>query len=145
MFDDIIGNIGSKFGLGDKAGPLVQMVISKLQAKFQEGGVEGLLAMFKGKGLGDVFGSWVGAGANQPLAADQVDNALGEDFVHEASTKLDIEPDQVRNATAEILPEAVNKMTPGGELTGDFGGLLDKAKGMLGEGGLGSIAGLFGN
>jgi len=145
MFDDIIGNVGSKFGLGEKAGPLVQMVISKLQAQFQQGGIEGILAMFKGKGLGDVFSSWVGSGPNQALAADQVGGALGDDFVSEASQKLDIEPQQVREATAEILPEAVNKMTPNGELPSDFGGILEQAKGMLGGGDvLGGLSNLFG-
>lgn len=146
MFDDIIGNIGAKFGLGDKAGPLVQMVIAKLQAKFQEGGVQGMLEMFQGKGLGDLFGSWVGGGPNKAMSAEQVDHALGEDFVQDASTKLDMSPDDVRTATAEILPEAVNKMTPGGKVGDDFGGLLEQAKGMLGGGDmLKGLSGLFGS
>lgn len=145
MFDDIIGNVGSKFGLGDKAGPLVQMIIGKLQAQFQQGGIEGVLGMFKGKGLGEIFGSWVGGGPNQALAPNQVDDALGEDFVQEASQKLEMEPDQVREATAEILPEAVNKMTPSGELTGDFGGILEQAKSMFGGSDLlGGLGGLLG-
>lgn len=129
MFDDIVGNLGEKFGLGDKAGPLLQMIVERV--KNHPGGIQGLLNLLQGKGLGEMFQSWVGTGENKPMEQGQVDEVLGEGFAEEAAQKLDLQPDQVKQATAEALPQAVDKLTPGGEIP-DFGGLMDQAKGMLG-------------
>jgi uncharacterized protein YidB (DUF937 family) len=45
------------------------------------GGLAGLVQQFHGAGLGQIVQSWVGTGPNQPINAQQIQQALGSDRV----------------------------------------------------------------
>ena len=44
-----------------------------------QGGFGGLTAKFQQADLGDVVGSWVGSGQNQPMSGEQLTDVLGTD------------------------------------------------------------------
>jgi len=80
----------------------------------RHGGVQGLVNQFEQKGLGGIAHSWVGTGPNQPVSADQLLHVLGSDNVAQFAAKLNVSSEELLNKLSELLPEHVDKMTPGG-------------------------------
>jgi uncharacterized protein YidB (DUF937 family) len=80
----------------------------------RHGGVQGLVNQFEQNGLGGIAQSWVGTGRNQPVSADQLRTVLGSDNVAKFAGKLNVSPEELLNKLSELLPEHVDKMTPGG-------------------------------
>ena len=80
------------------------------------GGLPGLLAMFERSGLGDVVGSWISTGHNLPISADQLQSVLGSEQIQAIAQKLGLPPDAAAQALAHVLPQAVNHVTPDGEV-----------------------------
>jgi len=80
----------------------------------QHGGVQGLVNQFQQKGLGGIAQSWVGTGPNQPVSADQLLHVLGSDNVADFARKLNVSQQELLNKLSELLPDHVDKMTPGG-------------------------------
>jgi uncharacterized protein YidB (DUF937 family) len=80
----------------------------------RNGGVQGLVNQFEQKGLGGIVQSWVGTGPNQPITTDQLHNVLGSDAVAQMAGKLNVSPQELLSKLAEVLPQHVDKMTPGG-------------------------------
>jgi uncharacterized protein YidB (DUF937 family) len=94
---------------GEHAG-LLGNVLDTL-SKEQGGGLPGLIQAFQANGLGDVVSSWIGTGPNQ-LAA-----------------RMGIAPDAMSARLAEVLPGAIDTLTPNGKLPD--GGLLAQALSAL--------------
>lgn len=61
MFDVLIREAGARFGLGEKALPLVQMLLAYATNK-ANGGLMGFLEKFKAAGFGPIIQSWLGGG-----------------------------------------------------------------------------------
>ncbi len=80
----------------------------------RHGGVSGLVAQFEQHGLGGVVQSWVGTGANLPVTPEQIQKVLGGQTVADMAAKFGLDPQQFAAKVAEFLPQAVDKMTPGG-------------------------------
>jgi uncharacterized protein YidB (DUF937 family) len=80
----------------------------------KHGGVKGIVDQFQKQGLGPTVQSWVGTGENQPISPAQVNQALGSDAVNQLAAKLGIPPEEMASKLADILPKAVDKMTPDG-------------------------------
>ncbi len=98
--------------IGGAVGAEMVTVVNGLIEK--HGGVKGLVAQFQQQGLGPTIQSWVGNGENLPITPEQVHKALGSDTVQQLAAKLGIPPDQLAAKLSEILPQAVDKMTPNG-------------------------------
>jgi uncharacterized protein YidB (DUF937 family) len=92
----------------------------------KNGGVQGLVQKFEGKGLGEVAKSWVGTGANLPINKDQIMNALGSDTVKNLATKMGLPADAVQQKLAEHLPAIIDKLTPNGQIPTNIS--LDQVK-----------------
>ena len=110
-------------GLGDRAGPLLDKVMAQFAGGADGqggtgGGLTGMMKQFQEKGLGDVFGSWVGTGKNQPVSPDQVGAAFGEEKLNDLSAKTGLDLDVLKAKLAKYLPGFVDKLTPGGRLPG---------------------------
>jgi uncharacterized protein YidB (DUF937 family) len=104
------------------------------------GGVQGLVAMLQQHGLGDAVQSWVGTGANQAVSGEQLGQALQNgglgSLVQEAAGKLGVDQNQLLGQLSQVLPHAVDHLTPDGQVP---------AQGGLDLGSLASLAGkLFG-
>jgi uncharacterized protein YidB (DUF937 family) len=126
LFDSVAGAVLGKV-MGDKGG-MAQMALDLVN---QHGGLGGVLAQFKEKGLGDLAASWVSKGANLPISADQISSVLGEGKLAEMAAKLGVSPADISSKLAEHLPGMVDKLTPDGEVPADGGNILSQIMGML--------------
>jgi uncharacterized protein YidB (DUF937 family) len=80
------------------------------------GGMQGLVSKFDAAGLGDKARSWVGGGSNEPITGQEMRQALGDEEVDQLAQKAGISPDEASDKLAKIVPEAVNKLTPDGQM-----------------------------
>ncbi|RQR28458.1 MULTISPECIES: YidB family protein [unclassified Burkholderia] len=134
---DIVGGL-----IGGQAGGNSQSALITTALEFinnQPGGLNGLIEKFKAGGAGDIIGSWVGNGENQPISADTLQNVLGSDVVGALASKVGIDPSQASSILAQVLPHVVNGATPNGEVPA--GGQVDTSN-VLGT--LTQLAGMFG-
>ncbi|KVN76296.1 YidB family protein [Burkholderia ubonensis] len=134
---DIVGGL-----LGGQAGGNSQSALLSAALEFinnQPGGLNGLIEKFKAGGAGDIIGSWVGTGENQPISADTLQNVLGSDAIGALASKFGVDPAQASGILAQVLPHVVNHATPNGEVPAD--GQVDTSN-VLGT--LTQLAGLFG-
>jgi uncharacterized protein YidB (DUF937 family) len=96
-----------------------------------QGGVGGLAEKFGQAGLGDVVGSWVGKGANAGVSPEQIAAVLGSGPIADFARKLGVSPEQASETLAGLLPEAIDRLTPGGQIDG-ADDLLAKLPGGVG-------------
>jgi uncharacterized protein YidB (DUF937 family) len=80
------------------------------------GGLGGLLKQFQQKGFGDTIDSWIATGPNKAAAPGQISNALGPDIIDSLSQRTGLSKDQVAQLLSQVLPNAVDKLTPDGRL-----------------------------
>ena len=62
-------------------------------------------------GLGEIVGSWLGAGENKAIPHDDVPVLLGEDKVDAFAKELGIDRESAKKALADVLPTVVDKAT----------------------------------
>lgn len=92
----------------------VNAVAGALPDILGNGAVKDVLAKLHLNGLGDVAKSWVGKGANLPISIDQVKSVLGSGQIASLASKLGISTEKATFALAQVLPHAVDHMTPDG-------------------------------
>lgn len=134
----LLDNLGSMFGGGQgDAGTASSLVSSAGQLIQQAGGVQGLASTLQQHGLGDAVQSWIGNGANQPIAADQLGQVLQKaglgSVVSDAASKLGVDPQQALGQLAQVLPHAVDHLTPDGQAPAGGGGFDLSMLGGLAE------------
>ncbi len=103
LFDGVLGGL--------VGGEMASVVNGLIQ---QHGGVSGIVSQFEKQGLGATVKSWVGTGPNQPITADQVHQAFGVDTIKNLAAKAGLNPNDLAAKLAQVLPGAVDKLTPGG-------------------------------
>src|SRR5262245_55137145 len=103
LFDGVLGGI---VGAG-----MVSVVNNILE---QHGGVQGVVNQFEKNGLGATVKSWVGTGPNLSISPEQVHQALGPDLLQQLSAKSGLSVQDLAQRLSQILPDAVDKMTPDG-------------------------------
>lgn len=148
LLDSVIGALGAGLGGGRSGGQadLLQAVIAMLAQGGLSGagrdasaggglggGLGGLVEQFERAGLGDVVGSWIGTGQNQPISADQLGSVLGPDVLGQLAKQVGMSQGEVGGHLSELLPQLVDKLTPNGSLSdvkdsglGDLGSVLDR-------------------
>jgi uncharacterized protein YidB (DUF937 family) len=94
---------------------LLEAATSLLGNDGSTGGLPGLVDKFKQAGLGDVIGSWIGAGQNQPISADQISQVLGSDTLSNLANQMGVNSGDVAGQLSNILPGLVDKLTPAGQ------------------------------
>jgi uncharacterized protein YidB (DUF937 family) len=134
----ILGSLSSLLGGGQgDAGGASSLVNVAGQLIQQAGGIQGLASTLQQHGLGDTVQSWIGNGANQAISGDQLSQVLQktglDSVVNNAAGKLGVDPGQLMNQVAQVLPHAVDHATPDGQAPagGGFdlsalGGLAEK-------------------
>ncbi|MES1191520.1 MAG: YidB family protein [Steroidobacter sp.] len=80
----------------------------------QHGGLSALVQKFESQGMGNIVQSWISNGPNQSISADQLHQVLGSDAVTQLAAKFGLNPQDVAQKLSQILPSAVDKMTPDG-------------------------------
>jgi len=102
--------------LGSLVGGIVGAEIDRVIANViqQHGGLSALVQKFESQGLGGIVQSWISNGPNQSITADQLHQVLGSDAAVQLAAKLGMNPQELMQKLSQILPDAVNKMTPDG-------------------------------
>lgn len=103
LFDGILGGV-----VGAEMATAVSGLIER------HGGVQGIVTQLEQQGLGATAKSWVGTGANLPITADQIHSVFGSNLVKELAAKVGVNPDELAAKLAQVLPQAVDKLTPNG-------------------------------
>ena len=99
----VLGNLGGLLS-GASAGSVLS------------GGLGQLIERFKQNGHGQAADSWVGRGPNQPLGADQLEQAIGPDVLSTLSQQTGLSREELLARLTRELPAAVDKFTPEGRL-----------------------------
>ncbi len=119
LLDGLLGSVLGKVPVGGQQGNALMDMAMGLLNNPQSGGLSGLLKKFKASGLGDQAASWVGTGDNAPVSGDQIQNALGGDFITQIASKLGVDASQASGGLAQLLPTLIDKLTPNGAVPAD--------------------------
>jgi uncharacterized protein YidB (DUF937 family) len=111
--DDSAG--GPEGGLGGLGGSLGGLLAGLGGA----GAIGSLVDQFKQKGFGEQVNSWIGTGQNEPIAPNQVADALGPDAIDQLSTQFKVPRDQMLSRLSTELPNALDHATPRGRIPED--------------------------
>ncbi|MFF9343007.1 YidB family protein [Streptomyces sp. NPDC014773] len=76
----------------------------------------GLLDVLTRSGLADQAQSWIGTGDNKPVDGDQIARALPDETLQKVARDAGVTPQQAADEIARSLPQAVDRLTPGGTL-----------------------------
>lgn len=135
LFDSIVNQATSAVSgqsSGSSAGPIE--AVTGLLGNAQNGGLQGLIATFQKQGLGDIITSWIGNGENLPISGEQVLAVFGSGQIQDIAQKLGLSLGDASGAVAGMLPQVVDKLSPGGQLPD--GDMLAQGVSMLGRLGL---------
>lgn len=141
-----LGNIlksvlgGSGEGSSEGSGKLdIMSIITGLLGGQGGAGLGELVKKFTENGLGDVVSSWVGKGDNAPVTPEQVKDIFGEEGIEEMANKTGMNKEEVTGQLSDILPKAIDKVTPEGKLPDaneggiDLGNIGDLLGGLFGK------------
>jgi len=103
LFDGVLGGV-----VGAEMATVVNGLIQ------QHGGIQGIISQLESQGLGNTVRSWVGNGPNQPITGDQLHAAIGSDAMTQLAAKFGITPQELSTKLAQVLPNAIDKLTPQG-------------------------------
>jgi len=121
----LLGSMGGAQGQGAN---LLTAAMSLLQ---QNGGLPGVLDSFRQSGMAQHADSWVSTGANVGISGDQLQQALGSSSIGDIASQLGMSHGQTSSALAQILPELINQLTPGGQLPNNHADLISQGLAML--------------
>lgn len=79
-------------------------------------GLGALLQQFTQNGFGQQANSWVGTGANMPIDPNALTQAVGHDRLAALAQRYGIPQQELAAALADHLPQAVNELTPQGNV-----------------------------
>ncbi|QNK02011.1 YidB family protein [Dyella telluris] len=132
FLNDLLGGAQANSAGGSSLVAIAGQLIDKA------GGVQGLVSMLQQHGLGDAVQSWVGSGTNQQVSGEQLGQALQNgglgSVLQEAAGKLGVDQNQLIGQLSQVLPHAVDHLTPDGQVPEQGQGGFD----------LGSLASLAG-
>ena len=94
-------------------GMIVSAIIGVIE---KNGGLPALVGQFEKNGMGGIIQSWIGNGVNQPISPEQVTQGLGPELMQVLSAKSGFPVQALAQKLAEVLPKAVDKMTPDGRI-----------------------------
>jgi uncharacterized protein YidB (DUF937 family) len=122
MLDTLLaGALQAMLGDGRNQDPL-QQILGALLSDREGGGLSGLLRQFQ------QAASWIGRGENMPVSIEQLMQVFGADSMRRMAAGAGLDERQFGRRLAEVLPNAVDQLTPEGEIPA--GGVED-ALGML--------------
>ena len=101
---------------GGMLGKLGGMLSGATAGSLLSGGLSDLVDRFKQSGHGQAADSWVATGPNQPLHADQLEQAVGPDVLNTLSQQTGLSREELLSRLTRELPAAVDKFTPQGRL-----------------------------
>jgi uncharacterized protein YidB (DUF937 family) len=100
--------------LGGMVGAGMVSVVNSIIEK--HGGLQGVIGEFEKNGLGNTVRSWVSTGPNESISPDEVHRALGPDLLKQLSEKSGLSVQDLAQKLAQVLPQAVDNLTPNGAI-----------------------------
>lgn len=102
-------------GSGDlsKYTGMMQPLMNQLQ---NAGGLNSVLDKLRQSGLGEQVDSWLSPGENKPVDPEVLGDAVGSDAVSELAEETGESDEAVKSDLSHVLPDLVNKLSPGGSL-----------------------------
>lgn len=124
---DILGSLlggGSGGSPGTAAGGMnlgaLAAALGPLLAKLlQGGGLSKLLGNAQASGLSAQADSWVGSGPNEPVSGQDIRGIVGDDAVRSVAEQAGISEDEAASVLAQVVPQVVSGLTPGGQVPSD--------------------------
>ncbi|MDP2867333.1 YidB family protein [Methyloversatilis sp.] len=130
LFDSIAGQVaGALSGQSGAQGSGLLQILMSLINNPQTGGLQGLIAAFQDKGLGDLVSSWVGTGQNLPITPEQLQSVLGSGQIGQIAQQLGLSSQEVSGQLSALLPQVIDGITPNGQVP--EGDAMQNALGML--------------
>jgi uncharacterized protein YidB (DUF937 family) len=102
---------GQQGGQSAAIASILQQVLSA-----DGGGVASIISRFEAAGLGSHAQSWVSTGENMPISAEHIGAAFPSEQIEGWATQAGTTPDKLRAVLAEALPQAVDHVTPSGQV-----------------------------
>jgi uncharacterized protein YidB (DUF937 family) len=87
----------------------------------ERGSLPDLSERFNKAGLGSIIASWIGHGPNLPISTRDLRRVLGEERVEDLATLAGMASGDFLVHLARLLPAAIHRMTPEGELEAQTG------------------------
>ena len=113
---DKIGDLIRGAGNRDPNNPHGGGLLDQLSKGVSGTAIGDILDRFRNAGAGSKVDSWVGTGPNQPIDPNDVETAIDEDTLTSLSMQTGLSRDELIARITKDLPEAVDKLTPKGEL-----------------------------
>ncbi|TKB35852.1 MAG: DUF937 domain-containing protein, partial [Mesorhizobium sp.] len=79
-------------------------------------GLGDILDRLRNAGAGDEVDSWVSKGSNRPVQREQVEKAIDPQTLNDLAEQTGLSLDELLDRLARELPDAVDKLTPDGQL-----------------------------
>ena len=132
LLDDLLGNVlggglGQQGGRcsrveaagrgragGGGLGDILGQVLGGGAPSAAGGGLGGLLKQMQRAGFGGQARSWVSTGQNMPVSPDAFGQIFGEGGLEEIARRANLTPQQTSEGLSQLLPEVVDRVTPGG-------------------------------
>ncbi|MBF5003231.1 OmpA family protein [Diaphorobacter caeni] len=143
MLDNLIREIGTRFGLGgDQARSIAQMLLAFITNP-ASGGITGFLSRLRSDGLEGMVQSWLGNSSTpQVPSGAQVESMFGAGgagggLLSTIVSRLDLPRDKVVGVVGALLPKLLSYLTPGGSvpsvLPAEITSLAEGGRGLLGS------------
>jgi uncharacterized protein YidB (DUF937 family) len=124
-----MGGLGGMNAAGGGQAELLRLVLGLLSDNGQHGGLAGLMEKFQSAGLAEQMQSWVGTGQNLPVSPEQLQGVFGHDQMSQMAERMGLSTGDLGAQLSQMLPQAVDQLTPGGRVPegglGDLGSLLE--------------------
>lgn len=116
LLGGLLGGQGGSSGGGNVLGALLGALSGGGSSGSGGSPLGGLMEMLTKSGLMEQAQSWVGTGENKAVSGAQIAQALPNDTLHKVAEQAGVSPQQAADQIAQHLPQAVDKLTPDGEL-----------------------------
>jgi outer membrane protein OmpA-like peptidoglycan-associated protein/uncharacterized protein YidB (DUF937 family) len=114
LFDALIDDLASRYGLGANAGPLVREVLNYVTGS--PGGLGGFLDKLKAAGFGSEVESWLGHADASPVSTQLLDRVVGSAALGGIASRLGLGTSLVSTVVGYALPKLIGLLTPGGTI-----------------------------
>jgi len=75
-----------------------------------------ILSQFEQAGKGDAAKSWVSRGENIPVSPKDIESTFGSGIINDLAAQFGMPRDELLRGLSEVMPEAVDALTPDGRL-----------------------------
>ncbi len=110
VFGGLFGS-GGTVDVQKYVGPVLDLVQNS-------GGVKGVVSQLQNAGLGEQVSSWVGTGENAKVDPSKLTSALGPEKVQAMAGKAGVSLQEASGSLSALLPQVIDKLTPGGSIPG---------------------------